>query len=650
MSAISAIYRLDNSPVSESEIAIQLEEMRHRGDDGIGVLVDGHVGLGHRMRRTTPESLIEELPRKHHNQATMITCDARIDNRSELIRSLNIRKQVEELTDSEIILLAYEKWGIDCFPKLIGDFAVVIWDPSEDRLVCARDSMGIKHFYYLHRPGKIFALASEAKGLLCLPGVDRAVDQKFIGDQLILNFHDKERTPYKGIFRLPGNSVMCVGPRGISIRQYWSPKVADAERRVSFDEYESEFRDVFTEAVRCRTRAVSRVGAFLSGGLDSSSISCVASKFLPGDSGSRLETFSAIFPSIAEVDRRIDEREFIEAVVNSIDCESNLIVADAFSPLTDLERMQNLADHPIGVPNVFMDWAIFKTARRRGADVILSGFDGDSAVSYGYEALPELVRQGKWIRLIRDSRALVRNMPHRQHTFRKLVWNQGIRPAIPDSVRQIWRVARGRPRRPQPDDRLPSVNAFCLEVLNPEFVKEAAPESRYFELREKEYPSGVDEVTESWNALRNGLFAFALETFEKLGAGSGIEPRFPFFDRRLIDLCLRMPFEQRLAGGWTRSILRRAMTGIIPPKVQWRRDKANIGLSFKLNLLKFGRSEIEDAILADRSLLQPFFRMDKLESAWRTYEKNPLGRDGEPMLLLMAVHLSNWLRSERSGR
>ncbi|HNQ16041.1 MAG TPA: asparagine synthase-related protein, partial [Pyrinomonadaceae bacterium] len=306
-------------------------------------------------------------------------------------------------------------------------------------------------------------------------------------------------------------------------------------------------------------------------------------------------------------------------------------------------------DHPIGVPNVFMDWAIFKTAEQRGVNVMLSGFDGDSAVSYGYEALPELVRQGKWIRLIRDSSALVKNMPHRQHTLRKLLWNQGFRPAIPESVRQLWRLAQGRPRVLPPDNRLPSVNAFGLKRLNPDFIKRVDPERRYLELREKEYPSGVDNATDSWNALRNGLFAFALETFEKLGAGRGIEPRFPFFDRRLIEFCIRMPSEQRLAGGWTRSILRRAMTGILPPKIQWRRDKANIGLSFKLNLLKFGRGEIEEAVGPGRRLLEPFFRMEMLDSALLKYEKDPLGRDGEPMLLLTAAHLSNWLRNESAG-
>lgn len=650
MSAIAAIFRLDKAPVERSEMILQLEVLAHRGSDGEGLHIDNNIALGQRMRCVTPESKLERLPMKSSESSAVIVCDARLDNRDELIRQLSFRQPEDQITDSEIILKAYEKWGTDSFPKLLGDFVFAIWDPIEQKLIAARDSMGVKHFYYFYEPGVMFALASEPKALLCLTGVSRDIDETHIGDILILNHHDKERTAYERIKRLPANNALAVDDRGLRIWKYWKPKVAAVNRSRSNKDYEEEFRSLFTEAVTCRMRTPFKVGSLLSGGLDSSSISSVASEYLSEKGQPPLDTFSAVFPSIAEVDSRIDERSFIQAVVDHIRCEPTFVVADSFSPMADMKRMQWHADHPIGVPNVFMDWALFKSAEEKQVRVLLSGFDGDSTVSYGYEALPELARAGKWFRMIKDARALSRNMPHRQHVVKKLLWNRGFRPAIPEFVRRGRRVLAGRPKDLPVNDTLPSVHAFPYGMLNANFADGVSPKDRYFALVDNEYPSDADHANEWWNALCNGLFAFALETFEKLSAAVGVEPRFPFFDRRLIEFCISLPAEQRLYGGWTRSIFRRAMTGILPPAVQWRTDKANIGLSFKMNMLKYGRENVENVVFGSDNGLRQFLDLNKLSEAFRRYEKQPMVLEGEPMILLAAAYLSSWIESNSADQ
>lgn len=649
MSAITAIYNLDQAPVERSDMIRQLEVLAHRGSDGHGVYIDKNIGLGQRIRWVTPESKLESLPMKSGESSAVIICDARLDNRGELMRQLLFRKPADQITDSDIILKAYEKWGTDFVPKLLGDFVFAIWDPNEQKLFAARDSMGVKHFYYYYEPGVLFALASEPKALLCLPGVSNEIDTAHIGDLLILNYNDKESTAYKGIKRLPANSALVVDSRGLRIWKYWAPKATTVTRSRSNKDYEEEFRALFREAVTCRMRSPFKVGSMLSGGLDSSSISSVASEYLSKKGQPPLETFSAIFPTISEIDSRIDERTYIQQVVDHIRCEPNFVVADNFSPLKDMRLMQWHADHPIGVPNVFMDWALFKAAEAKQVRVLLSGFDGDSTVSYGYEALPELARTGRWFRMIKDARGLNRNMPQRQHNIKKLIWNRGFRPAIPEFVRRGRRVLAGRPKALPINDALPSVHAFPYGMLNADFVERFTPRERYFSLVEQEYPSGTDHASEWWNALCNGLFAFALETFEKLSAAVGVEPRFPFFDRRLIEFCISLPAEQRLYGGWTRSIFRRAMTGILPPEVQWRTDKANIGLSFKLNLLKYGRKDVETAVFGSGGSLGTFLDFDKLADAYRRYEKQPMTMEGEPMILLSATYLSSWIRANAAS-
>lgn len=645
MSAVTAILRLDGAPVAVTHVEQQLECLSHRGSDDKGVWVSGTVGLGHRMRWTTPESVGEKLPREQEDSSIAITCDVRLDNRSELIIALGLGGRHADITDSEIVVRAYEKWGLDSISQLLGDFVFVLWDERERRLVCARDSMGAKHFYYFYQPGVMFALASEAKALLCLSEVPREIDEEIIGDLLILNYNAKEETPYKHIRRLPANSAMTVGEKGIRVWKYWSPKTESRGSKSSAAHYEERFRSTFREAVECRMRSTGKVGSMLSGGLDSSSISCVASNHLVRTEGGPLETFSAVFPSIAEVDRRIDERHFINAVTERIVCRSNPVTADESSPVRDIEKMQWHVDHPIGVPNVFMDWMLFEAAQKRDVGVLLSGFDGDSTVSYGYEALSELARRGKWIRMFKDSISLGRNMPRRQHEFRKLVWNRGFRPVVPDFVREGRRMLLGRPRKLPTGQTLPSVNAFGYKMLNPDFAERTNLTHRYLEVVEREQPPGAEPADQWWNAICNGLFSFALETFEKLGAAFGVEMRFPFFDRRLIEYCISLPVEQRLYGGWTRSILRRAMTGILPPEVQWRTDKANIGLSFKINLLKYGKRDIEELLSATQSPLGRFLDLRKVEQAFHLFEEDPLGRDGEAMSLMSAICLAKWLRS-----
>ena len=281
MSAIAGIFYLDNRPVDCADLGRMLDTLAHRGPDGADVWFEESVGLGHRMLWITPESLLEKLPLVNQTDDFVITADARIDNRDELIAALGLSdRPTEKITDSQLILAAYEQWGKKCPEYLLGDFAFAIWDGYQQQLFCARDHFGVKPFYYYYRSNQSFIFASEMKALLCLPEVPRQVNEVRIADFLALMMEDKAITTYQDLLRLPPAHSILVSQEGIRLWSYWSLDPGRELRLESDEAYAEAFRDIFTEAVRCRLRTAFPIGSQLSGGLDSSSVTCMAWKLL----------------------------------------------------------------------------------------------------------------------------------------------------------------------------------------------------------------------------------------------------------------------------------------------------------------------------------------------------------------------------------
>jgi asparagine synthase (glutamine-hydrolysing) len=645
MSAITVIYNLNKRPVERSDKQIVLDGLDHRGGDDQGMWIDGYVGLGHQMRWTTPESLHEKLPLKSPESLSVITCDARIDNRDELIGQLSFsNKPVDEITDSEIILKAYDQWGEDCLPRLIGDFVFAIWNERERKLFCARDPLGIKHFYYLYKPGELFALASEIKALLKIGNVPCELDEEGLADYLVINTEDKEITFYKHIKRLPHSQALSVSENGLRIWEYWRPKSKEIKLRNNI-EYQEVFREKLAGAVECRVRSAFPIGSTLSGGLDSSAVVCLASRHLKDKGMPPLHTFSGVFPTVSKLDPRIDEIQYMQSVINRAGCQPHFVNADNVSPLHNMEKIISHADHPVGYVNLYMVSEIYKAAQRENVRILLTGHDGDCTVSYGYEDFELLARRGRYFRLVREALALKKNMPSTAHTLKRLAWHQGIKPTIPSPLINIWRTLR---RRKSEDYTDSSINfPLHLDSVNQDFRKRHELKERIIRYQKSSYPDGLSGNQYHWRVLTNGLTAIMLELNENLSAAFGIEQRHPFYDRRLVEFCINLPPGQRLYKGWTRSIFRFAMQDILPPDVQWRTNKANLGAHVKINLFKYKSAAME--IFSKQSLkkLEKYIDIEKLRNAYRSCLSKPNKKDAEVMLLLTSVYLLNWL--EQSG-
>lgn len=642
MSAIAAVYNLDGRPIDSDSLSRMSIVLGHRGSDRHASINLENVALLHRMRFTTPESLIERLPSNDSSGSVFITCDARIDNREELASQLSQHvSSSTRITDSQLILAAYNKWGVDCLPRLLGDFVFVIWNARTRELLAARDPLGVKHFYYYFKANKLFALASEAKALFELEAVERRLNESFLGDYLVLNSEDKESTFFKDIKRLPSTHALLVNSNGIKVWQYWFPSSKELNFK-SHTEYQDAFREKLQESVNVRLRSAYPVGSFLSGGLDSSAIVCLASRKLERDQKPPLKTFSAVFPTVATVDARIDELQYVQSVLNATRCEAHFIEADRGNPLQFLEEIFWHTENPGGATSAYMDCQVFKAAHDSGTRVLLSGIDGDSTVGYGYEDFRRMAERRMYWRLFRDASALSRNMPARKHNFKRSFWNKGIKEAIPSPLLTLWRFARLR----RPESKKKSTIRFPLHFAA---VKSSVKERLQIEDRSnfylsKSFPSHESLPELHWRGLTSGHFSSVLENLEKISASFGIEVRYPFFDRRLIEFCIALPPGQRTYRGWTRSIFRHAMKGILPDDVRWRVTKSNIGSGVKVNLLKYGYSQIDDAINVNTRALERYVDLDILRKAFCDYRASPLDRDRETMLILSHVHLSNWLR------
>ena len=306
MSSITGILYRDGRLMSPSIIQNMNDCLSHRGPDGSALWNNDTVAIGHQMLYTTSESLHEMLPFYDEETQIAITADARIDNRKDLAIELDISDN-EDISDSYFILKSYEMWGENCPKHLLGDFVFGIWDNKENKLFCARDHMGVKPLYY-YLNENIFLFSTEIKALFNLSEVPRELNEKKLALYLNRDILDKEQTFYKDIKSLPAAHFLKITSEKFTKEIYWKLDPNLDLKMDSEEDYAKAFKDIFTEAVRCRLRSHYPIGFELSGGLDSSSIVCMAKKILKQEDPENFEvinSYSRVYDKISECDESL---------------------------------------------------------------------------------------------------------------------------------------------------------------------------------------------------------------------------------------------------------------------------------------------------------------------------------------------------------
>jgi asparagine synthase (glutamine-hydrolysing) len=661
VSAICGVINLDSRPAAQAVIAAMSAALAHRGPNGEALWLGASEALAHRLLHTTPESLTEVQPVVRGDADLVLVADARIDNRAELIGLL--RPRATSLSDSELILEAYARWGSDCVDRLIGDFAFALWDGRLRTLFCARDPMGVKPLYYF-RNERVFAFASELKSLFTLPEVKPTIDPEQVA--LFVGWHheERERTMYRDLMRLPAAHTLLVSRDRTVLRQYWTPESSPEVRFARDEEYVEGFREVFATAVKARLRSAHPVGATLSGGLDSTSIVCMSRK-LGGNGSAPLHTFSLIFPELPEKELRlIDERQYVDAALRIGGLEPHFVRGDKLSPMRDARRILWHLDEPYSTPNLYLHWGLFEAANTSGVRVLLDGFDGDSAVSHGFGRLTSLARERRWEVLEAEVRAF--SAHHGMAPDRVL--HRFVLPRLAE-LAQHGRVASwllmavqlarrfGVPRREmaaryglRPLLALLGMNdaehasrgrALDGAMLKPSLAHALSRHRTTAERGESRWSTGTEREAHI-KGLSQPMYQLTLEIADKASAAFGIESRYPFFDRRLIAFCIGLPESVKFNEGWPRLLFRRAMQGILPPEVQWRSSKANLSPNFQR---RFRGVDMAPVVQPPRNEVSRYLNDDRVSELQHRYRAEPDDshvKETATLLFRVAV-LSLWL-------
>jgi asparagine synthase (glutamine-hydrolysing) len=597
VSAIFGIFHGDFSPISLTDMQRLRVRLSKRGPDDSGIWSEGGVALGNCLLRTN--SVHERLPSADPFGQYVITADARLDNREELIQELSLTgAPADEIPDSAIILEAYRKWGKSCPAHLLGDFAFAIWDRKERTFFCARDQFGIKPLYYA-RVGRNFAFSSCIDGLLQLDWVPRRLNEQRLASHLTTYFGDTAATFYADISRLPPAHTLCASEEAVQVTNYWTLSPECETRFESQEEYVEAFRALFQQAVRRRLRTTCRIGAMLSGGLDSSSIAGVAGHFLGEEGRGSLATFSAVFDEVPQS----NERRFIDAAVKFGGFEPSYLAADQCNPFLAPLELEDAQGEAHVAANMFLNWGLYGLARDRGVRVLLDGFDGDTTISHGITYLLELARAKRWLKFSQlvPAAARICDCPPRQLWW-EYFWQYGLSPKLPHGVLRVGRGVARRWRRWRGKD----TSGQTQSVLDPCFAKRIGLREYRASLKSTSGRAAWTEKEAHYQTIAWGVMPATLEMLQEAAAPFGIELRFPFWDRHLVEFCLGLPPGFKIRDGYTRWILRQAMEGMLPPEVQWRAGKSNIGHAFKHCLLKHGHEVMERAWATAGARLRPY--------------------------------------------
>jgi len=630
MSGVAGIVLSDNGrPVAATDIQEMLSRMRHRARDGSSWWTEGGVALGHAWLDTTSEDGPGPLTMAGGKLA--ITADCRLDSRDELLARLGMRDR--SIADAMLIMRAYLKWGEACPTYLQGDFAFAIWDSERQALFCARDHFGVKPFYY-HSTGTRFAFASEIGPILALDGVGRRLSEHQISGFLAGLPDDPQATPYAEIFRLPARHSMMVADRQTTLRRYW--QIEPSQRPPRPDAAE-EFRHLFAQSVENRMRGTPAVGAMLSGGLDSSSIACLAGLRAAAKRDPKLKTFSLVFDKGSSM----DEKPFIDAVLDDNSLDATLITVSNYAPFAEFERILEEQEGTFLAPGLSLTRDLYRTAGAKGVKVLLDGHGGDEVVSQGHGHLHELANAGRWLELWRELHSAANTYGEGMISlYFKFLIIYG--PA--------WRIARMRSmakrivgkarRRPAQAAR-----AAWTGLVNPDLARRTDLAERFH--RSGYMPAAVtasEALTHRW-LLSTGLVPHAFEVLDKAAANFGVEPRYPFWDKPLVEFCLALPGEEKLKDGFGRHVLRRAMQGVLPPAVQWRRDKIDFTANLVKGMLGNHRELLDRLLISDSERIAPYVNLPEVNAVYDRLLRQPEQATlPDVQHVWRSVSLSLWLR------
>jgi asparagine synthase (glutamine-hydrolysing) len=557
VTAIAGIWQRGGADDPRRACARMLKSLAMYGPDHEAAAEDGPLAVGRALARLLPEDVHDRGPVRGGGGRFLLAADIRIDGRAALAAAIGT--DLGAKSDAALLMAAWERWGEACLERLNGDYAFAVWDREEARLTLARDPLGRRPLHY-HAGAHFFAFASMAKGLHALPDVPYAPDPAQLADFLALLPDTGSATWFRHIEKVPAGCLLRVDAGGrAEASRWWRPAPA-ALRLKRTEEYEDALRAAMDEAVADRLRGAGAiVGAHLSGGLDSSTVAATAAR-LRAPSG-RVIGFTAVpregFDERPRRGRFYDEGPLAAATAARHANLEQVRVPDGGSPVAGFDAYFHAMERPVLNPcnGVWMD-RIDAEAKRRGIKVLLTGDVGNMSFSYtGFDALPQLFRRGRWLKLGRLALGLARN-----GVRPATIGAQTIGPYLPGWLWRRIEAARGFDRALESYTLLDEAAARRLGTF-----ERAAARGLDLDYR----PKADGAARRLWALQRSDAGNYMKAAL----ALHGIDRRDPTGDRRLIELCLSIPSEIFLAGGMPRGLARRAFLDRVPEEVAFEGRK-----------------------------------------------------------------------------
>lgn len=626
MSGVVCVFSRDGSVVGAADVEAVLEHQTHRGPDGLRVWCQGPIGLGYAALDPTGAGIVVE-PLVDDGGRLAIVGDLRIDNRQELVDGLDLSRGGAH--DSEIVLAAYRRWGFDAPLHLEGAFVFVIWDAIRRRVFCARDHLGQKPLTY-HLSRSFFICASEAEAVPCASAVPRRINETRIADYLVSELEgvDHTSTFFEGVVRLPPAHFLVVDRDGHQLRQYWQPD-EETELRLDSDEaYAEAFSEVFSRAVESCLTDISAPALLLSGGLDSAAVAAFAG---------RLADVGKVSPpaSCSFIDEEWDASPESACIRNmaGIFGAEELVLSPA-----DVGRMASpsrMALFDCGEPfDSFMATPslLYQGAAGRGSRVVLDGVDGDVVVSTS-PPIDDLVKRLRIGHAWREVAAANRLFRESGGPIRRLAGG-AFRAWAPGVVRHFVETLReGR----QSEDPLRQ------SLVDRDFARQIGLTDRLAMLSGHGWgrSAGSSRAVHA-RTLTHPYIAAALERYDRVAARRGVEARHPFFDLRLVEFCLSLPWDLKVRRGWTKFALRSATGGVVPDELRWRHDFGDMLWRANARVMSEEKGVLNTELQECGGLIARYVDLTKLEQARDALGGNPT--DDEEVWIWQLVTLSRWLR------
>lgn len=627
MCGIFGVVNLDGQEPIQPEILESMGNLIiHRGPDDAGAFVDGSAGIG--MRRL---SIIDvsggHQPISNEDRTVWVVCNGEIYNYQALRTELENRgHRFQCESDTEVIVHLYEDYGDLLVTKLRGMFAFALWDSRHRRLLVSRDRMGIKPLYF-HQDGRQLSFASEIKALLANPSLNREVDTHALGDYLSWGYVPAPRTLFKGISKLlPAHSLIVDGGR-IRTEQYWELRF-DRVERLPEEEWAEAIREKLRETIQSHLISDVPLGAFLSGGLDSSSIVSIMSAL----SDRPVKTFSIGF---GEGDEYYNELPYAKIVADACHTEHHEILVRP-NVFELFPRLIWHLDEPIA-DSAFVTTYLVSEFARQSVTVILSGVGGDelfggyrrylgNEVAKYYDQFPRWARQTIFPKLFQ-------HLPTDRHS--PLLNYFRLAKAVVDS-NDLSAADRYL-------QYISVFNAAAQEsLLSPEVAGS---------LRNEQTPAVLPSHLRSGTSgdMRNRMMELDLKTqlpddllalTDKMSMAASLECRVPFLDHEFVELAARVPPELKIKKLEMKYILKKALRPILPPKILNRKKRgfgAPVGAWLRRDLRGLSQDILSERNINQRGYLQ-------WPAVAQTLNEHLSGQTDHTDRLLALINFELWCR------